>query len=91
MLARLPYLQSDLVSDCELLRLFHFRTNCHDYACGLVTKRHGLAHDNVAIAVMPIVVEIRAAEAGGADSYLDVCWTRRGNRAVFLRRLVGRC
>jgi hypothetical protein len=49
-----------------------------------VAERHGLAHDDVAIAVVPVVVQVGAAEAGATDADLEVCGVGGEDGAGFL-------
>lgn len=42
-----------------------------DDAGGFVAEAHGLAHHEVAIAAMGVVMQVGAAEAGSADGNLD--------------------
>jgi hypothetical protein len=44
-----------------------------------VAEAHGLAHDEVAIAAVVVVVEVRAAETGCADGDLDFGAGGRGD------------
>lgn len=49
-----------------------------------MAKRQRLLYENVAIAVMSVVVQIRTAEAGGTYADLKVCWAWRGDGTRFL-------
>jgi hypothetical protein len=49
-----------------------------------VPQRHGLPHDDVAIAVVSVVVEVGAAETSAADADLEFCWGGREDGAGFL-------
>jgi hypothetical protein len=49
-----------------------------------VAETHWLAHDEVAIAAVGVVVQVGAAEAGGCDGDLDVCAGWSGNGAFLL-------
>jgi hypothetical protein len=49
-----------------------------------VAQGHGLAHEDVAVAEVPVVVQVGAAEAGAADGDLEVCWGGCGEGAGFL-------
>lgn len=61
LLTRLPYFQRDFVPSFEV---FHLGAHGYDDARGLVTERHGLSNDDVAIAVVSVVMQVGAAEAG---------------------------
>lgn len=52
---RQPDLERNLVSNFEVGNL---GSHSHDYTRRLVTQGHGLLHDNVAIAVVSVVMEI---------------------------------
>jgi hypothetical protein len=52
-----------------------------------VAQRQGFADDDVAIPVVPVVVQIRAAKTGGADRDLEICWARWREEAMFLAML----
>jgi hypothetical protein len=52
-----------------------------------VAQRQGLAHQDVAVAEVAKVVQVRAAEPGRLDGYLDVVGAEGGQLTSFL----GRC
>jgi hypothetical protein len=54
-LARLPYLERNFVTNIETR---HFRAHAHDYTRGLVAQRHGFLDNDVAIAVVAVVMQI---------------------------------
>lgn len=51
-------------------------------------QRHGLANNNIAIAIMAVVVEIRAAKTCRADCDLEFVGAWRKERARFLEALL---
>ena len=61
LLTRLPYFQRDFVPNFEVL---HLRAHGYDDARGLMAEGHGLPNDDVAIAVVSVVMQVGAAEAG---------------------------
>lgn len=80
--ARLTDLEGNLVSNFKVcLRLGAHR---HNHARRLVTQRHWLFHDDVAIAVVVVVVQVRAAEAGCSHRDLELIGRRRSKVTVFL-------
>jgi hypothetical protein len=55
-----------------------------DDAGGLMAQRQGLAHQDVAVAEVTKVVQVRAAQARRLDGYLDVVGIERGQDPFFL-------
>ncbi len=55
-----------------------------DYAGGFMAKCQGLLHQDVAIAEVAKVVQVRAAQAGGLDGYLDVVGAEGRQSPLFL-------
>jgi hypothetical protein len=80
-LARQSNFQRYLVSNFEVL---HIRAYTNHNTCRFMAQRHGFLHNDVAIAVVPVVVEVRATETSAANADLEVCWTGWEKRAVFL-------
>lgn len=77
--------QADLERDAiARLEVRDTRSHGDDGAAGFVAQRQRLAHEDVAIAVVAKVVQVRAAEASGLDGDLDL--VRRGSleTALFL-------
>ena len=68
LLAWQSHLQSHLIPDFEPRDT---RPDCGNYAGRFMAKRHGLVHENVTIAVVVVVMEVRATETGGADIDLE--------------------
>lgn len=69
--ARLAHLQRDLISYLPLIR-GHRGSDSHDDAGGFVAEGQGFADEDVAVAEVSVVVEVRAAEAGCVDCDLQV-------------------
>lgn len=60
------------------------RADSGDDAGGLVAQGQGLADEDVAVAVVGVVVEVAAAEAGAVNCYLDFGCRGGGQVAGFL-------
>lgn len=73
--------ERDAVASGEVLDI---SADGDDGAAGLVAEGEGLAHENVAVAVVVEVVQVGAAEAGGLDGDLDVVGRGGGEIALFL-------
>jgi len=59
--ARLPYFEGYFISRRKFL---DHGSDGDDDACGLMAKRHRLANDDVAVTVVPIVMQVRTTETG---------------------------
>ena len=64
------------------------RAHGGDDAGRLVAQRQGLPHEDVAVAEVAEVVQVRAAEAGRLDGHLDMVGAERGQHSFFLGRNV---
>lgn len=80
-LTRQADLESNLVPGCEGGDI---RANGEDCAGRLMAETQGLADEDVAVAVVVVVVKIGAAEAGGLDGNLDLIGGESRDDSVFL-------
>ena len=79
--ARLADLEGDLVADLEACDA---RADGGHDARRLVAERQGLPHQDVAVAEVVEVVQVRAAETRSLDGDLDLVGGGRGQLAFFL-------
>ncbi len=79
--AGLPNLQGNVVADLER---GHAGADSGDGAGGFMAQSDGLSDQDIAVAVVVEVVEVRAAEAGGLHGYLDLVGGERGQLTLLL-------
>lgn len=79
-------LEGDVVAG---LQVGHGRAHGGDGAGGLVAQGHGLAHLDVAVAVVAVVVQVGAAEARRLDCHQDFGGLEDRDGALFLGGLLG--
>lgn len=65
--------------------------NAHDHAGGFMAEGQGLLDGDVADAEVPVVVEVGAADGGGADFDLELGGRGRWKGTRFLGMVIGAC